>query len=132
MLSSTGSGPVGIKRNNSRVLACALAAACYVVCNEAYATNYTMEDRYNPQHITSLPPEIRSHVYAICEQPRALHNFSEYRDNSRIVILHFEHFICGASQVRCSVSGCLHEVFTLSRGGRYKLTGRYYSKEPFR
>jgi hypothetical protein len=68
----------------------------------------------------------------ICDQPRALHNFSEYRDNSRIVILHFEYFICGASRVRCSVSGCLHEVFTLSRGGRYKLTGRYYSKEPFR
>ena len=33
------------------------------------------EDRYNPQHIESLPPEIRHTIYHRCSTPRALHPF---------------------------------------------------------
>ena len=97
---------------------------------KAKAANYLKDDVYNPQHVTSLPAEIRASVYAGCKEPRALHTFAEYRNNLRIVTLHFEGFLCGVTEVRCSASGCLHEVFTLTSRGRYKLTRRYYAKEP--
>jgi hypothetical protein len=114
----------------TRVLACILALACCTVEAKAKGGSYRSEDLYNPQHISSLPPEIRASVYASCNDPRALHTFAEYRENLRIVTLHFENLLCGVSQVRCSASGCLHEVFTLTRNGRYQLTRRYYAKEP--
>lgn len=50
------------------------------------------EDRYNPQHIDSLPPEIRNAIYHRCSAPRALHPFASYFDNSKRIVLHFEHF----------------------------------------
>lgn len=91
--------------------------------------NYLKDEVYNPQHITSLPPEIRSSVYASCSEPRALHKFAEYRDSLRIITLHFERLLCGTSDFQCLASGCLHEVFTLTRSGQYKLTRRYLVKE---
>jgi hypothetical protein len=110
-------------------LGCALAVA---FCIEASAKggSYQKDEPYNPQHITSLPPEIRASVHAICSEPRAEHSFAEYRDNLRTVTLHFERLLCGSSEFRCPASGCLHEVFTLTGSGRYKLTRRYYAKEP--
>jgi hypothetical protein len=83
----------------------------------------------NPQHITSLPPGIRTFVYARCNEPRALHNFAEYRNNLRTITLHFERFLCGSSELRCPASGCLREVYTRTASGGYKLTRRYYAKE---
>ncbi len=32
------------------------------------------EDRYNPQHIDGLPPEIRNAIYHKCSTPKALHD----------------------------------------------------------
>jgi hypothetical protein len=130
MFSAMVSRSFGFQSTSIRALACILAVACGIAEVEAKGGSYRMEDRYNPQHITSLPPEIRASVYASCNEPRALHDFAEYRDNLRVVTLHFEHFLCGASQVRCTASGCLHEVFKLTRSGRYQLTRRYYAREP--
>jgi hypothetical protein len=104
------------------------ATFCIAVAN-AKGGRYQKDEPYNPQHITSLPPGIRASVYAICSEPRAEHSFAEYHDNLRIIVLHFERFLCGTSEIRCS-SGCLHEVFTLTGSGRYKVTRRYYGKEP--
>lgn len=115
---------------SARALGCILVVACCIADAKAKGGNYLVDEPYNPQHITSLPPEIRASVYAICGEPRALHTFAEYRDNLRTVTLHFERLLCGISEVRCSASGCLHEVFTLTRSGRYQLTRRYYAKEP--
>ena len=106
------------------------AVACCIAGTDARATNYISMDIYSPQHVGSLPPEIRAYVYASCNEPRALHNFAEYRNNLHTVILHFERYLCGTSEPRCSASGCLHEVFTLTGNGRFKLTRRYYAKEP--
>jgi hypothetical protein len=39
------------------------------------------EDRYNPQHIESLPPEIRNAIIHRCSTPRALHTFAVYSEN---------------------------------------------------
>ena len=46
------------------------------------------EDRYNPQHILSLPPEIRASVIHQCGVPRALHDFAAYSDHYRICLLY--------------------------------------------
>ena len=35
------------------------------------------DEVYNPQHINSLPPDVRAFVYAMCNEPRALHTFAE-------------------------------------------------------
>ncbi len=130
MSSATLSQLVGNQRTKVRVLGCILAVACGIAGTNAKATNYLSDGVYNPQHVGSLPPEVRASVYAHCNEPRGLHTFAEYSDNLRTVTLHFERSLCGTSEVRCSASGCLHEVFTLTRGGRYKLTRRYYAKEP--
>ena len=106
-----------------------MAVACCIAEAKAKGGTYLTDPPYNPQHISSLPPEIRAVVYASCNEPRALHTFAEYRDNLRIVTLHFERLLCGTSEFRCSASGCLHEVFTLTGSGRYQLTHRYYAKE---
>ena len=130
MLRATVFRPVIFRRTSARLLGCALALACCIGEAKAKGGSYQMDEVYNPQHINSLPPEIRASVYASCNEPRALHTFAEYRDNLRIVTLHFERLLCGVSDFRCSASGCLHEVFTLTPSGRYRLTRRYYAKEP--
>jgi hypothetical protein len=108
-------------------LAVTAIVACCIANAKAKGGSYLKVEVYNPQHIISLPPEVRASLYAGCNEPRALHAFAEYRDNLRIVTLHFERLLCGPSEVRCSASGCLHEVFTLTGSGRYKLMRRYYS-----
>ena len=35
--------------------------------------NMRSEDRYDPQHIENLPPEIRQWVLKLCPAPKALH-----------------------------------------------------------
>jgi hypothetical protein len=117
------------RRNSARLSACILAVVCCIGEVKAKGGSYRAEDRYNPQHISSLPPEIRALLYANCKDPRALHEFAEYRDNLRVITLHYEHFSCTASEIRCSESGCLHEVFTLTPSGRYRLTRRYHARE---
>jgi hypothetical protein len=134
MLSATVFQPASFRRTSVFVLGCILALACCFTAAQAKGGNpqayQPAQDGYNPEHISSLPREIRRSVYAVCGDPRALHNFAKYGDNLRIVTLHFEHLLCGSSPARCSASGCLHEVFTLTGSGRYQLTGRYYAKGP--
>jgi len=84
------------------------------------------EDRFNPQHISSLPPEIRSAIYQRCSTPEALHPFAAYFDNLKRIVLHFEHFYCDQRDAFCNNSGCLHQVW-VSAGGRYRLLRSYYA-----
>jgi hypothetical protein len=129
MLGTTVSQPISFRLTRAWVSAFILVVACCIAQAKAKGGNYQRDEPYNPEHISSLPPEIRASLHASCSEPRALHTFAEYRDNLRIVTLHFERFLCGTSEVRCPASGCLHEVFTLARDGRYRLTRRYYVKE---
>jgi len=87
---------------------------------------YHSEDRYNPQHIASLPLEVRASVIHRCSTPRALHSFAIYFDNLRGVVLHFEHFLCDGEDTYCTASGCLHQVW-VSVGGHYQLLRSYYA-----
>jgi hypothetical protein len=52
------------------------------------AGDYRSEDRYDPQHIEDLPPEVRAGVARQCDSPRALHPFANYSDNMQTVVLH--------------------------------------------
>jgi hypothetical protein len=84
------------------------------------------EDRYNPQHIQSLPPDVRNTIMHRCGTPRALHDFASYHDDLRRIVLHFEHFYCNERNTFCSPLGCLHQVYVL-QGGRYRLLRSYYA-----
>ena len=59
--------------------------AILLTCEQASAKggSFHTEDRYNPQHIDSLPPEIRSSIVRRCNTPKALHPFASYFDNSK-------------------------------------------------
>jgi hypothetical protein len=96
------------------------------VQSSAKGGNIRSEDRYNPQHIESLPPEIRSSILHKCGVPKALHSFASYLDNSKKIVLHFEHFVCDGDGTYCTASGCLHEVY-ISAGSHYKLERSYYA-----
>ena len=51
-----------------------LLFAVLLTCSELSAKGggYKMEDHYNPRHIDSLPPEIRSSILRRCNEPNAL------------------------------------------------------------
>jgi hypothetical protein len=122
-------------------ISASIASRCLVVfvlmslpCNQSSAKgggNFgRSEDRYNPQHIESLPPEVRDAVIHLCGTPRALHEFARYSDNLQKVVLYFEHFYCDTKDTFCSPSGCLHQIYVSSHG-RYRLLRSYYAPEGF-
>ena len=86
------------------------------------------EDRWNSQHIDGLPAEVRNAVARMCAGSRAEHQFAGYFQNSRVLVLHFEHFRCGDRGALCTQAGCLHQVY-VSTGGRYRLLRSYYAQE---
>jgi len=106
----------------------ALMAVMLLTCvlSSAKGSNFRSEDRYNPQHIDSLPPEIRDAIYHKCSTPRALHDFASYSKNTNRIVLHFEHFYCSEGTAFCNSSGCLHQVY-VSAGGHYRLVRSYYA-----
>jgi hypothetical protein len=69
---------------------CFCALIVLLACSQALAKggSYHMEDRYNPQHIDSLPSEVRNSILHRCAEPKALHPFASYFDNSRRIVLH--------------------------------------------
>ena len=86
------------------------------------------EDPWNPQHIGGLPAEVRNALARMCGDSRAQHQFASYFQNSRILVLHFEHFRCSDRGAPCTQGGCLHQVY-VSTGGRYRLLRSYYAPE---
>ena len=99
-----------------------------LTCSQSSAKegNYHTEDPYNPQHVDSLPSEIRNSILYRCTEPKALHPFASYFDNSKRIVLHFEHFVCDGDGTYCAPSGCLHQVWT-SIDGHYRLVRSYYA-----
>jgi len=104
------------------------ALVALLTCSELLAKGgtYRMEDRYNPQHIDNLPPEIRSSILRQCSEPKALHPFASYSDGAKRIELHFEHFVCDGDGSYCTQSGCLHQVWILVHG-HYRLMQNFYS-----
>lgn len=87
------------------------------------------EDRWNPEHINQLPTDIQNAIGRMCvKSPRAEHYFAIYFENSRLIVLHFEHFRCGDQRALCTQTGCLHQIY-ISTGGRYRLMKSYYGSE---
>ncbi len=87
---------------------------------------YSSDDRYDPQHIENLPPEIRAKVLSKCSTPRALHPFAHSRDNMQTVVLHYEHFYCSTGGIFCGPSGCLHQIYVSSHG-HFRLLRSFYA-----
>ena len=92
------------------------------------------DDRWNPQHIDALPPEVRNAIapYArICGGPLAAeHSFARYFQTGtvKLIGLHFETLRCGNRGAVCKSAGCLHQVY-VSTGGRYRLLSSSYVPE---
>ena len=85
------------------------------------------EDRWNPQHISGLPAEVRGALVRLCGGAiRAEHSFAGYFQGT--ILLHFEHLRCGERGALCTTSGCLHQVYGTT-GGRYRLLRTYYGPE---
>lgn len=116
--------------NNVTIARCIAASTVILLASEQLSArgNYHSEDRYNPQHISSLPPEVRNSVLHKCGAPKALHSFAVYFDNLKGVVLHFEHFVCDGGGTYCTASGCLHQVW-VTIGGHYRLLRSYYAPE---
>ena len=87
-----------------------------------------LDPAWNPEHIRSLPAEVRNALTHMCRDPQAQHQFASYSQSSRALVLHFEHFRCGNRGARCTQAGCLHQVYT-STGGRYRMLKSYYASD---
>jgi hypothetical protein len=106
----------------------AIFAAFWTLCSGAtYARGgMTPEDRFSPDHISGLPPEVRQAVARVCgPTAHAEHYFAMFYDGSRLIKLHFEHAHCRNDMPLCRPSGCLHQEYGLS-GGHYRLLRSYY------
>ena len=86
----------------------------------------TSENPDNPQHVESLPPEIRAAIIRQCRGPKAHHNFASYTEDLQRIVLHFEHLHCDSDGAFCSPSGCLHQIYVSSHG-HYRLLRSYHS-----
>jgi len=112
----------------------ALLVGCDLVSAQARSGGTPPEDRWNPQHIASLPAEIRNAIapYArVCGGPLAAeHSFVRYfqSGNAKLIGLHFEHLRCGDRAAVCKAAGCLHQVY-ISTGGKYRLLRSSYVPE---
>jgi hypothetical protein len=84
------------------------------------------EDPWNAGHINQLPVEIRNALARMCGSPQGAHYFATYFENSRVIKLHFEKFLCGGKEPFCTPAGCLHQTYVLT-GSRYRLSRSYYA-----
>jgi hypothetical protein len=89
--------------------------------------NMRSADRYEPQHIENLPPEVRRVVIGLCPAPKALHSFATFTDHLEKVVLHYERLYCGERSF-CGPSRCLHQTYVV-RGGHYHLIESFYARE---
>ena len=87
---------------------------------------HPLDPPLNPQHINALPAEVRNALAHMCTGAQAQHQFAGYSQNSRTLVLHFEHLHCGDRGAFCTQAGCLHQVY-VSAGGRYRLLRSYYA-----
>jgi hypothetical protein len=83
------------------ILSVALLVGCGLISAQARGGRIQSDDRGNPQHLNSLPAEIRNAIapYArVCGGPLAAeHSFARYfqSGNAKLVGLHFEQLRCG-------------------------------------
>jgi hypothetical protein len=118
---------VGFKLSHTLIASGLLATISQASPAVARSGGMHSEDSWNPQHISGLPSEVRNALARMCRgDSRAQHQFAGYFQNSRILVLHFEHFRCGNRGALCTQAGCLHQVYT-SAGGRYRLLRSYYA-----
>ena len=105
-----------------------ILSALLLTCTDLLAKGgtYRSEDRYNPQHIDNLPPEIRGSILRQCSESKALHPFASYSSDGKRIELHFEHFVCDGDGSYCGPSGCLHQVWILVHG-RYRLKQSFHA-----
>jgi len=91
-------------------------------------------DPWSPQHIDSLPAEIRNAIAPFARacggRLAAEHSFATYfqRGAAKLIALHFEHLSCPNRAAICKAPGCLHQVY-ISTGGRYRLLRSSYVLE---
>jgi hypothetical protein len=90
----------------------------------------TLDEPYSPEHITSLPLEIRQIIVNECKEPRATREFVNYREDTSEIVLHYEHLLCGISNVFCTPTVCLHQVYGRSAQGKYTLIRSFYAAQP--
>ena len=105
-----------------------LATASLTSLAFARGTVHLLDPAWNPEHIRSLPAEVRNALAHMCGDPQAEHQFASYSQGSRVLVLHFEHFRCSDGHARCTRAGCLHQIY-VSTGGRYRLSKSYYAPE---
>lgn len=117
---------------HTRMTVRSIAAIALLVPIAALARGgtYRSEDRYDPQHISALPPDVRQAVVDKCPEPRALHDFSRYRDGTTQIVLHYEHLLCGTSTSYCTASTCLHQVYGATGNGHFRLMRSFYVTRP--
>jgi hypothetical protein len=105
-----------------------LAAASLASPAFARGGLHLLDPAWNPQHISSLPAEVRNDLAHMCGDSQAEHQFATYSENLRTLVLHFEHLRCGNRGKFCTQAGCLHQVYALT-GGRYRLSRTYHASD---
>lgn len=93
-----------------------------------------VDDRWNPAHVSALPPLLRIRLEAllsICGPLlEAEHSIATYirAKDTEYAVLHFESLRCANRKAICRDGRCLHEVYKMA-GGRGRLILQRYVNE---
>ena len=107
-------------------------AICLLFCSELPAAAKSggagKDDPWNPDHINSLPAEIRQYIAAICKgPPRAQHDFATYSPHEKRWRINLEYLRCdGLGEYRRG-NLCL-DVDFVAVGLRYRLVRKQYAE----
>ncbi len=84
------------------------------------------DDPWNPEHIASLPPEIRSYISSTCKGPAsAQHDFATYSPSEKRWRINIEYLRCeGLTAVRHGHQ-CI-DVDFVEVGSHFRLAGKQY------
>jgi hypothetical protein len=127
---------LGAAVNSSRIISTiAVAFLCLSgIFQPAFSHSGVAQDRWNPAHLASLPPQIRAIVQkweAACGGSlAAAQQFALYLTipGASFVALHFDDFRCSNKSVQCGDKGCLHEIY-VANNGRYRRVLAVYARD---
>ena len=108
------------------------AFAMFSIVQQSFGRGgFASENPGNPEHIGSLPPEIRSELRkweASCGvTSTAGHYFAVHLEvnGTRFIALHFEGYRCPGSGALCRRGECLHEIYATTHSRFHRVLSLY-------
>src|SRR5262249_12145346 len=107
-----------------------LLAVCLLLCGELPAISRAgggKDDPWNPQHISTLPAEVRQYIAGICKgPPRAQHDFATYSPHEKRWRINLEYLQCDGPPSEYRRGNQCLDVDFVAEGSHFRLANKQY------